>query len=93
MARQALFFVALAHFLRLLLQPRLVGGAEAAAEEPAELAGEICGAEALVESADDLDAGGDFGGGLEFAEAFVAGGDDFREVLVQGEGADVGEEG
>jgi hypothetical protein len=45
-----------------------------------------------VQRADNLYSCGYFPGGFEFAKAFVAGGDDLGEVLVEGECADISEE-
>lgn len=46
-----------------------------------------------MQGAGDLDAGGDLAGGFQLAQALVAGGDDLGEILVERQGADVGEEG
>lgn len=43
-----------------------------------------------MQGAGDFDTCSDFAGGFELAEAFVAGGDNLRKVLVQREGADIG---
>lgn len=46
-----------------------------------------------MQGTDDFDADGYLAGRFQFAETLVAGGDYLGEVLVQGEGADIGQEG
>lgn len=53
------------------------------------MARELPWSEALMQRANNLDSCGDFSGGFKLAEAFVTGGDDLGEILVEREGSDI----
>jgi hypothetical protein len=90
--RQTVFLFALADLLAERLELRFIRCAQSPAEQPTDLPCKFPGPETLMQRTNNLHSSGNFSGGFELAEAFVAGGNDLGKVLVEREGADISEE-
>lgn len=90
MSRQAFLLLAFAQLTRQVLERRFIRRAQTAAEQPTDLPSKFRRTESLMQRANNLNTDGDLTRRLELAQAFVAGGDDLGQILMEREGADVG---